>query len=141
MSSPSRWATRHYAHQVTPAEPAIRAPQLQVGRTGAVSRLELFFDLAYVLVIIELVSAFTKDVSWHGLFVLVGLFATIWFSWVGFTLYGNRFDNDDVLFRLGQLAGTLSIAGCADRNSATALAFALCRSMRRGKVFSPRIVR
>ena len=32
----------------------IRPPRLHLGREGTASRLELFFDLAYVLVVMEL---------------------------------------------------------------------------------------
>lgn len=107
------------------AEPLVRPPSLHVGRSGSASRLELFFDLAYVLVVVELVSAFTEDVSWRSFAALTGLFVAIWFSWVGFTVYGNRFDTDDVVYRLGQLAGTLSIAGCAASASQAVGAYAV----------------
>ncbi|HEX8488859.1 MAG TPA: low temperature requirement protein A, partial [Propionibacteriaceae bacterium] len=80
------------------AEPLIRPPALNVEREGSANKLELFFDLAYVLVVMELAKDFYGDLTWHGFLVLAGLFVTIWFSWVGFTLYANRFDTDDVLF-------------------------------------------
>ena len=72
-----------------------------------------FFDLAYVLVVAQLASAFVDDLSWHGAGVFGGLFTAIWLSWVGFTLYANRFDTDDLVFRVIKLAATLAIAGCA----------------------------
>ena len=91
----------------------IRPPTLNVAREGNASRLELFFDLAYVLVVMQLASAFMDNLSWVGFGVLSGLFVAVWFSWVGFTLYANRFDTDDVVFRLAKLAATLTVAGCA----------------------------
>ena len=97
----------------TRPEPLVRPPHLNPNRHGTASRLELFFDLAYVLVVMELASAFIDDLSWHGLGVLTGLFVAIWFSWVGFTLYANRFDTDDVPFRLTKLLATMAVAGCA----------------------------
>jgi low temperature requirement protein LtrA len=97
-----------------PQAPAlIRPVRLQTGRAGSASRLELFFDLAYVLVVLELASAFLHDLSWSGFIVFVGLFVAIWVSWVGFTLYANRFDTDDLVFRLAKLLATLAVAGCA----------------------------
>ncbi|MBE2314604.1 low temperature requirement protein A [Solirubrobacter sp. CPCC 204708] len=93
--------------------PLIRPPALHTGEGRTASRLELFFDLAYVLVVAELATAFVDDLTWHGTGVFAGLFATIWFSWVGFTLYANRFDTDDVVFRVIKLVATLAIAGCA----------------------------
>jgi low temperature requirement protein LtrA len=94
-------------------EPLIRPPRLHTGRPGDASRLELFFDLAYVVVVLELAAAFVQDLTGHGLGVFVGLFVAVWVSWVGFTLYANRFDTDDVVFRVAKLLATLSVAGCA----------------------------
>lgn len=112
------------------AEPLIRPPALNVEREGSANKLELFFDLAYVLVVMELAKDFYGDLTWHGFLVLAGLFVTIWFSWVGFTLYANRFDTDDVVFRLAKLAATAAIAGCAasasDAIGKYAVPFAAC---------------
>ena len=111
-------------------QPLVRPPRLHLGREGTASRLELFFDLAYVLVVLELAKVFYEDLTWHGAAVLAGLFVTIWFSWVGFTLYANRFDTDDVVFRIGKLIATGSIAGCAasasDAAGKLAVPFAAC---------------
>ena len=103
----------------------VRPPTLAVGEDRSASRLELFFDLAYVLVVMQLVSAFTANLNWSGLLVLVGLFVAIWLSWMGFTLYANRFDTDDVVLRLAKLAATLAIAGCAASASGAVGAYAV----------------
>lgn len=114
----------------TTREPLVRPPALRTGGEAQASRLELFFDLAYVLVVIELGKAFYADLTWHGLAVVVGLFVAVWVSWVGFTLYANRFDTDDVVFRLAKLASTAAIAGCAaaasDAVGKYAVPFAAC---------------
>src|SRR5687767_594168 len=108
----------------------IRPPRLHLGRAGTASRLELFFDLAYVLVVMELAKAFYEDLTWHGFAVMTGLFLAMWFSWVGFTLYANRFDTDDIVFRIAKLAATGTIAGCAasasDAIGKLAVPFAAC---------------
>jgi low temperature requirement protein LtrA len=108
----------------------IRPPRLHLGREGMASRLELFFDLAYVLVVMELAKAFYEDLTWHGFAVITGLFLAMWFSWVGFTLYANRFDTDDIVFRIAKLAATGTIAGCAASASEAigklAVPFAAC---------------
>jgi low temperature requirement protein LtrA len=108
----------------------VRPPTLAVGEDRSASRLELFFDLAYVLVVMQLVLAFTEDLTWSGLLILLGLFVVLWLSWMGFTLYANRFDTDDVVFRIAKLTATLAIAGCAasasDAVGAYALPFAAC---------------
>ncbi len=99
-------------------EPLIRPPALRTGQPATASRLELFFDLAYVLVVYELASTFLGDLTWSGFLTFAALFVAIWMSWVGFTLYANRFDTDDVAFRIAKLAATLCIAGCAAAASA-----------------------
>jgi low temperature requirement protein LtrA len=78
----------------------------------------------------ELAKAFSKDLTWHGFAVMTGLFLAMWFSWVGFTLYANRFDTDDIVFRIAKLAATGTIAGCAasasDAIGKSAVPFAAC---------------
>jgi low temperature requirement protein LtrA len=91
----------------------IRPPALRTAESATASRLELFFDLAYVLVVLELANAFYADMTWHGALMFVALYVALWFSWAGFTLYANRFDTDDVVFRIAKLAATLAVAGCA----------------------------
>lgn len=111
-------------------EPLVRPPALRTGEEATASRLELFFDLAYVLVVLELAHTFLGDLTWRGLGTFVALYVALWFSWVGFTLYANRFDTDDVVFRVAKLAATLAIAGCAASASAAtssfSTAFAVC---------------
>jgi low temperature requirement protein LtrA len=103
----------------------IRPPQLRTDEPASASRLELFFDLAYVLVVLELADQFLHDPDWSGAVIFAGLFTTVWSSWVGFTLYANRFDTDDVVFRIGMLAATLAIAGCAAAAAGATGAFAV----------------
>jgi low temperature requirement protein LtrA len=107
----------------TEREPMIRPPVLRTGWAASASRLELFFDLAYVLVVYELAATFLTNMTWSGFGRFVALFIAIWMSWVGYTLYANRFDTDDVVFRIAKLAATLSIAGCAAAASAATSSF------------------
>jgi low temperature requirement protein LtrA len=107
----------------TEREPMIRPPALRTGWAASASRLELFFDLAYVLVVYELAATFLTDLTWSGFGRFVALFVAIWMSWVGYTLYANRFDTDDVVFRIAKLVATLSIAGCAAAASAATSSF------------------
>ena len=105
------------------ARELIRPPTLRTGEEATASRLELFFDLAYVLVVIELADGFYTDLTWRGLATFAALFVALWFSWVGFTLYANRFDTDDVVFRLAKLTATLAVAGCAAAASGATTSF------------------
>jgi low temperature requirement protein LtrA len=91
----------------------VRPPDLQTGEERSASRLELFFDLAFVLVVAELAIALREDVTWHGVLIFAGLFTTVWWAWVSSTLYANRFDHDDVVFRLLKLGGMAAVLGLA----------------------------
>jgi low temperature requirement protein LtrA len=91
----------------------LRPPTLQTEETRGASRLELFFDLAFVLVILELATGLREDVTLRTALVTAGLFAVVWWSWMSSTLYANRFDHDDVLFRLVKLAEMLAVVGMA----------------------------
>lgn len=93
--------------------PLIRPPQLRTSEDRSATRLELFFDLAYVLVFAELATTFAKDLSWHGATVFAGLFAVTWWSWVTTTLYANRFDTNDVIYRVAKLGGAAAVMGMA----------------------------
>jgi low temperature requirement protein LtrA len=92
---------------------AVRPPQLRTDDNRSASRLELFFDLAFVLVVAELAIALREDVTLHGFLVFAGLFATVWWSWVSSTLYANRFDHDDVVYRLLKLVSMAAVIGLA----------------------------
>jgi low temperature requirement protein LtrA len=92
---------------------AVRPPDLQTGEERSASRLELFFDLAFVLVVAELAMSLREDVQPHSVLTFVGLFATVWWAWVSSTMYANRFDHDDVVFRLLKLTGMAGVIGLA----------------------------
>ena len=64
------------------------------------SWLELFYDLVYVAVLIQLGNILSDDVSWAGLGRFAVLFAPIWWAWSNFGFYMNRFRADDVAHRL-----------------------------------------
>src|SRR3954447_11915639 len=118
------------AGQLTAVRPLVRPPVVSTGEDRSATPLELFFDLAYVLVVSELAGALLEDLRWDALARFAGLFAILWLSWVGFTLYGNRFDTDDVVFRSAKLLATLGVAGCAasapEGTDRHATAFAAC---------------
>jgi low temperature requirement protein LtrA len=75
--------------------PLIRPPQLRTSEDRTATRLELFFDLAYVPV-------FAADLSVRGAAVFAGCSPLPGGSWVTTTLYAIRFD-----------AGTVAVMGLA----------------------------
>lgn len=115
---------------------AVRAPELRTDDERSASRLELFFDLAFVLVVAELAIALREEVTWRGEAVFAGLFALVWWSWVSSTLYANRFDHDDVVYRLyklGSMAAVIGLAATApDATGERYTIFVLCQLLLRG---------
>ena len=95
------------------AIPLVRPPTLRHDETRGATRLELFFDLAYVLAVAALAANLVTDVDWGGVGEFASLLVLIWLSWVQFTLYNNRFDTDDLVLRLGKFAAMAAVLGCA----------------------------
>jgi low temperature requirement protein LtrA len=93
--------------------PLFQPPKLRTRETRTASRLELFFDLAYVLCVAQIASSFLTDLDRDGVLEFIGLFAVVWLSWVQFTLHNNRFDTDDLILRFAKLAAMLAILGAA----------------------------
>lgn len=96
----------------------VRPPSLRTTETRAASRLELFFDLAYVLAVAKLAATLLAELDWAAVAEFTALFTLVWLSWVGFTLYANRFDTDDVIFRFAKFVAMAAILGCAASMSA-----------------------
>ena len=75
--------------------------------------LELFFDLVFVVAVAQLGQQLSQDVSAEGLFRFLGFFVPIWWAWMGFTFYANRFDTDDLPYRLLIFVAMLGVAALA----------------------------
>jgi low temperature requirement protein LtrA len=91
----------------------VRPPSLQTDEERSASRLELFFDLAFVLVIAELATTFREDFTLVGGLRFAALFTVVWWCWISATLYANRFDHDDIVYRLYKLGSMLAVIGMA----------------------------
>jgi low temperature requirement protein LtrA len=75
--------------------------------------LELFFDLVFVVAVAELGQNLTHDPTLHGFLQYVGLFIPVLWAWAGFTFYANRFDTDDLTYRLLILLAMFAVAALA----------------------------
>lgn len=95
------------------ARPWVQPPKLNTGESRSASRLELFFDLAYVLAVAQLATSLVTDLDGAGLLQFVSLLVIVWLSWVGYTLYAKRFDTDDLLLRFAKFADMFAILGVA----------------------------
>ncbi len=74
---------------------------------------ELFFDLVFVAAVSQLGAALARDPSGAVFARFAALFVVIFWAWILYTLYANRFDTDDLIFRLGKSGGMLAIAAIA----------------------------
>jgi low temperature requirement protein LtrA len=54
-----------------------------------------------------------KDETWHGAAVFAAVLTIGWWAWASTTLYANRFDTDDAVFRLLTLAAMAGVVGMA----------------------------
>jgi low temperature requirement protein LtrA len=75
--------------------------------------LELFFDLVFVVAVAQLGQQLSQDVSAEGLFRFLAFFVPVWWAWMGFTFYANRFDTDDLPYRLLVFVAMLGVAALA----------------------------
>jgi low temperature requirement protein LtrA len=70
--------------------------------------LELFVDLVFVVAVAQLSNGLARHDTVHGFLVFAALWVAVWWAWVGFTFYADRFDTDDFTQRI--LAFTLMFA-------------------------------
>jgi low temperature requirement protein LtrA len=100
-----------------PARPWLRPPRLRrpeaEGGERRATWLELFFDLVFVVAVAELAQQLVHRHDVAGFAIFAGLYLPVFIAWQGFTFYADRFDTDDVLFRVVLLAGMLAVAALA----------------------------
>lgn len=89
-------------------------PVTDIGAERHASWLELFFDLIFVLVVAQVALAFDHDLTVAGFLRFTFLFALLWWAWVGYTFYADRFESDcDIVYRLMMIGGMLTVAAFA----------------------------
>ena len=101
------------------------------------SWLELFFDLIFVLAVSQVANAFLADLSPVGFVHYLLVTALVWWAWVGYSFYADRFESDEPAYRLLMFAGMLAVAALstfirgafADTGSAFALSYAVVRAV------------
>lgn len=72
--------------------------------------LELFYDLAFVAAVAALGVNLLGDSSLTGWLAYAGYFVLIWWLWASHTFYADRFDTDDLVYRLVAGAQMVAIA-------------------------------
>src|SRR3954453_21408905 len=91
----------------------VRPPDLNQESNRRATRLELFFDLAFVLFVARCADVLAKHETWHGALVFAAVLVIGWWAWASMTLYANRFDTDDAVFRLLTLTAMAGVAAMA----------------------------
>src|SRR5215203_6582733 len=99
------------------AQPWLRPPRLRTLADAEEERhaswLELFFDLVFVVAIAELSHELVVNHTLNGFAIFAALFVPVFIAWQGFSFYADRFDTDDVFFRVCMLAAMLAVAALA----------------------------
>ncbi len=96
----------------------VRPPDVNQESNRSATRLELFFDLAFVLFVARCADVLAKDETWTGGLEFAAILAIGWWAWASTTLYANRFDTDDTVFRLltfAGMAGVIAMAATVDK--------------------------
>ena len=96
----------------------IRPPDVNRDSNRSATRLELFFDLAFVLFVARCADVLAMNETVAGGLQFAAILAVGWWAWASSTLYANRFDTDDAIFRLLTLtgmAGVICMAAAADK--------------------------
>jgi low temperature requirement protein LtrA len=77
------------------------------GEGKRVSWVELYLDLIFVLAVGQLSHLIVSKPEMHTVWVALGLFFTLWWTWIGFAVLYNRFGVDKTPQRLLFLAGSI----------------------------------
>jgi low temperature requirement protein LtrA len=93
----------------------LRPPRLRSldGGERHASYLELFFDLVFVVAVAQLAHELVLDHSLGGFGTFAGLYLPVFIAWQGFSVYADRFDTDDLVFRIVIFCGMLAILALA----------------------------
>ena len=75
------------------------------------SWLELFFDLVFVLAVAEVARVLSANEDAVGFLKYAALFIPVWWSWIGFTFYADRFESEEPAYRILMFAGMLAVTG------------------------------
>ncbi len=95
----------------------LEPPRLRTTADAAVERhatwFELYFDLVFVAAVSQLGAALARDPTGPVFARFAALFVAVAWAWVGYVLYANRFDTDDLIFRLAKSGAMLAVAALA----------------------------
>lgn len=91
--------------------PSLRTLEGESDRSA--SWLELFYDLAFVVAVAVLGGRLLETHDFAGVLSYLAYFLLIWWLWASHTFYADRYDTDDLVYRIlatAQLAAVAIIA-------------------------------
>ena len=95
----------------------INGPRLRTLAPAEVERhaswLELFFDLVFVLAVAQVARILIDQSDLVGFVKYVVLFIPVWYAWVGYTFYSDRFETEETAYRILMFAAMLAVTGLA----------------------------
>jgi low temperature requirement protein LtrA len=74
---------------------------------------DLFFDLVFAAAVSQLAASLAREPSGATFARFAALFVLVVWPWMFYTLYSNRFDTDDLIFRLAKSGAMFAIAAVA----------------------------
>ena len=80
---------------------------MEDGGGKRVSWVELYLDLIFVLAVGQLSHLIVAEPEMRSVWIALGLFFTLWWTWIGFSVLYNRFGVDAAPQRLLFLAGSV----------------------------------
>ena len=92
--------------------PRLRTLEQTEGERHA-SWLELFFDLVFVLAVAQIAKMLAGHTDFSGIVKYVALFVPVWWTWMGFTFYADRFESEETAYRILTFAAMLGVAALA----------------------------
>ena len=89
-----------------------------------VSWVELYLDLVFVLAVAQIAHLIVAEPEMHSVWVALGLFFTLWWTWVGFAVLYNRHGADErrqrVLFLIASIPTGVAAVAIEPARPATA---------------------
>jgi low temperature requirement protein LtrA len=108
------------------APPRLRTKEQEDKRTA--TWLELFYDLAFVVGVAVLSGRLLGSISPATLASYFAYFALLWWLWASHTYYADRYDTDDLVYRLlaaGQMFAVVVMAAALAGDTTSTAAFAV----------------
>ncbi len=91
-----------------------RTPRLrskEEAQEAKVTSVDLFYDLVFAVVVAQLATALSGDLTLHGFLVFALLFVAVARVWSSETLYSDRFEIIDVSYRIEVFFAMLPAGG------------------------------